>query len=362
MRKIDVEQIDNMAIGAAVLGTGGGGNPYIGRLMAQSAIRTHGPATMIDAAALADDDLIVAVAMMGAPTVMVEKIPAGNEVVVAFQMLEEYVGQKFAAVMCGEVGGLNSVVPFALAATLGIRIVDADGMGRAFPELQMGIPAINGARATPMAIADEKGNGAVLNTISNKWTENLARQLTIEMGCSAMVALYMLTGKQCKEWAILGSLTKVEEIGLAIRAAHAEHRNPVQAVCDITGGSLLWNGKISDIQRRTEAGFARGEAFIDGLGDYAGQQLRIAFQNEFLIAQTDDRVVATTPDLITMLDAETGEPITTEDLRYGFRVAVLGIPCDPRWRSPIGIETVGPRYFGYDIEYVPIEDRLTAAG
>ncbi len=168
--------------------------------------------------------------------------------------------------MCGEVGGLNSVVPFALASPLGIRIVDADGMGRAFPELQMGIPAINGARATPMAIADEKGNGAILNTINNKWTETLARSLTIEMGCSAMVALYMLTGRQTKDWAMLGSLTKTEEIGQAIRAAHVEHRNPVQAVCDVTGGEVLWTGKISDIQRRTETGFARGEAFIDGIG------------------------------------------------------------------------------------------------
>ncbi len=93
-------------------------------------------------------------------------------------------------------------------------------------------------------------------------------------------------------------------------------------------------------------------------GEFQGQRLRIAFQNEFLIAQTDTRVVATTPDLITVLDAETGEPITTEELRYGFRVAVIGIPCDPRWRSDIGIETVGPRYFGYDIEYMPVEERI----
>jgi DUF917 family protein len=358
MRIIEAEHLDDMALGAAVLGTGGGGNPYIGRLMAQSAIRKYGPVTMIDASELNDDDLLVAVAMMGAPTVMVEKIPSGEEVVRAFTTLESYFGRKFDAVMCGEVGGLNSVVPFAVAAPLGIPLVDADGMGRAFPELQMGIPAINGATATPMAIADEKGNGAVITTINNKWTETLARSLTIDMGCSAMVALYVLTGKQTKEWAVLGSITATEQIGQAIRAAHVEHRDPVNAVCEATSGSVIWTGKISDIQRRTETGFARGEAFIDGSGEFQGQQLRIAFQNEFLIAQTDDRVVATTPDLITVLDAETGAPITTEELRYGFRVAVLGIPCDPRWRSDIGIETVGPRYFGYDIEYVPIEERI----
>lgn len=360
MRIVEAAHIDDMALGAAVLGTGGGGNPYIGRLMAQSAIRANGPVRMIDASELADDALLVAVAMMGAPTVMVEKLPGGNEIVIAFQTLESYLGRKFDAVMCGEVGGLNSVVPFALASALDIPLVDADGMGRAFPELQMGIPAINGASATPMAIADEKGNAAVLTTISNKWTETLARSLTIDMGCSALVALYVLTGKQTKEWAVLGSLSAVERIGQSIRSAHAEHRDPIKAVCDATGGSVIWTGKISDIQRRTETGFARGEAFIDGNGDYESRQLRIAFQNEFLIAQSDDEVIATTPDLITMLDAETGDPITTEELRYGFRVAVLGIPCDPRWRSEIGIETVGPRYFGYDIDYVPVEDRIAA--
>jgi DUF917 family protein len=180
------------------------------------------------------------------------------------------------------------------------------------------------------------------------------------MGCSAMVALYVLTGKQTREWAVLGSITTTEQIGQAIRAAHTEHRDPVNAVCDATNGSVIWTGKISDIQRRTETGIARCEAFIDGFGEFQGQQFRIAFQNEFLIAQTNDRVVATTSDLITVLDSETGAPITTEELRYGFRVAVLGIPCDPRWRSEIGIETVGPRYFGYDIEYVPVEDRVVS--
>ena len=59
-----------------------------------------------------------------------------------------------------------------------------------------------------------------------------------------------------------------------------------------------------------------------------------------------------------MLDAETGEPITTEGLRYGFRVAVVALPCDIRWRSEAGLRLVGPEYFGYDIPYLPIEERV----
>jgi uncharacterized protein len=63
-----------------------------------------------------------------------------------------------------------------------------------------------------------------------------------------------------------------------------------------------------------------------------------------------------TPDLIAVLDAETGLPITTEGIRYGARCVVIGIPCNPKWRTAKGIETVGPKYFGYDVDYVPVEE------
>ncbi len=136
--------------------------------------------------------------------------------------------------------------------------------------------------------------------------------------------------------------------------------DPIETVRAATDGFIIWRGKIADIDRRTETGFARGTAILEGLGDFEGRTLRIDFQNEFLIAREGDRALATTPDLITILDSESGEAITTESLRYGFRVAVLGMPCDPRWRTPGGIELAGPRYFGYDIDYVPIEERVGA--
>jgi DUF917 family protein len=109
------------------------------------------------------------------------------------------------------------------------------------------------------------------------------------------------------------------------------------------------------VARKTVGGFARGEVTI---GELNGERtLTVGFQNEFLVATTGDDVLATTPDLISMLDLETGEPITTEGLRYGHRVAVIGIPSDDRWRTPAGLDVVGPHYFGYDIPYVPLEER-----
>jgi DUF917 family protein len=360
MREITVEALDDIARGAAVLGTGGGGDPYIGKLMAQGSLRRRGNVNLLDPMELADDDIVVPTAMMGAPTVMVEKIPRGEEIVTAFKALETYLGKPVRATMSCEAGGLNSTTPFTVAAELGIPLVDGDMMGRAFPELQMCTPTLYGVTATPMAIADEKGNSVVINTVSNLWTETLARTLTVDMGCSAMIAIYPMTGKQVKETCILNTITLLERIGRTIREARTRHEDPVEAVRAAMNGFLIWRGKVGDVERRTVTGFARGEATIAGVDAYDGRDLRIAFQNEFLLARTDDEILATTPDLITILDDETGEPITTEGLRYGFRVSVLSMPCDPRWRTPEGLKVVGPSYFGYDIPYVPIEERVRA--
>lgn len=41
MRYLDEEAIENIAVGAAFLGTGGGGDPYIGKMMAYQRSRTR---------------------------------------------------------------------------------------------------------------------------------------------------------------------------------------------------------------------------------------------------------------------------------------------------------------------------------
>jgi DUF917 family protein len=360
MRRITASQLDHIALGAAVLGAGGGGDPYIGKLMARSAIERFGPVTLIGVDELDDDALVVPSAGMGAPTIEIEKLPRGDEAVHAFRALQAYLGRSARATMPIEAGGLNSMTPLTVAAELGIPLVDADGMGRAFPEIQMVTCTLAGVGATPMALADEKGNSVILDAIDNRWAETFARTITNDMGGSAMIALYAMTGRQVKEACVAGTFTQIETTGRAIRAAQAAHDDPIDAVRRVTGGFLVWRGKISDVARRTEIGFARGEVVITGTGDHEGQSLRIAFQNEFLIAQADDHALVTVPDLITILDAETGEPITTEELRYGFRVAVLGIPCDRRWRTPEGLKLVGPGYFGYDVPFVPVEARFGA--
>ncbi|MGH8900767.1 MAG: DUF917 domain-containing protein, partial [Egibacteraceae bacterium] len=360
MRRVGERQMDDLAVGAAVLGTGGGGNPYLGALLAKLAIRAHGPVELVAVDEVPGDALVVATAGMGAPTVGVEKLPGGDEHVRALRALESFLGRPVTHTVSIEAGGSNSTVPFRVAAELGIPVVDADGMGRAFPEIQMVTATLYGVAATPMALADEKGNIAVIDTVDNHWAERLSRSLTIDMGCVAKIALYPLSGHQLGQAMIPGTISLAEELGRLIRRTRAGHGDPIAAILDRLGGYRLFDGKVSDVERRTETGFARGQARITGTGPDAGAVLAVRFQNEHLVAIRDGQVVASVPDLIIVLDAETGAPITTEELRYGFRVTVIAAPCDFRWRTSQGLALVGPRAFGYDLDYIPVEERFGA--
>jgi DUF917 family protein len=110
------------------------------------------------------------------------------------------------------------------------------------------------------------------------------------------------------------------------------------------------------VQRSLTTGFTRGTAAFEGLEADKGRRFEIPFQNENLIGLRDAEPVAMVPDLITVLDRETGRPITTEHLRYGQRTVIIGMPCSPIWRSEAGLALVGPRYFKYDRDYVPLEE------
>jgi DUF917 family protein len=351
VREVDLPDIDDIARGAGILGTGGGGDPYLGKLLAEAAITRHGPITVVTVDEVDPDAVVVPVAMLGAPTVSQEKLPNGTETLAALRALEEATGAAATHLVPIEIGGMNSLIPLALAAETGLPVVDGDAMGRAFPEAQMVLPTLAGVPTSPMAVADDKGNTLVLRTVSSVWAERIARAACVATGCSVYTADTVMTGTQLCDGLVAGTITLAQRLGSTVRAARATHTDPAAAVAAAVDGVRLATGKVVDVHRATTGGFARGTATIAGP---AGKELRLSFQNEYLLAARGDEVVATTPDLICVLETDTGEPVTTESMRYGNRVTVLGIPCDPRWTTPAGLALVGPRYFGYDTDYRPL--------
>jgi DUF917 family protein len=361
VRKIGIKEIEDIALGAALLGSGGGGDPYIGKLMAIGAIKDCGPVSLLDPGEVPDDVLIAPIAMMGAPTVLGEKGLGGHEHQILYDMVSRFYGRKIHAFMPIEAGGVNSMLPFAAAARLGLPLIDVDGMGRAFPELQMVTFTMAGLNATPMALTDEKGNTAIFKTITNKWTEELARAVTMSCGGSVSVSLYCMDGKTMKQYGVWNIITRSENLGRAIRTVKDAAGSPEARFIAAAGAIRLFRGKINDVRREVRGAFNFGKVILEGIGEYKGRSAYAEFQNENLAAAVDGKIAATTPDLICLVDTETFHPVPTDAVKYGKRVLMIGLPCFKAWRSPEGIQLVGPRYFGYDTDYIPVEERAAQA-
>lgn len=363
--RLTIDDLPDLARGAAFLGTGGGGNPYVGRLMVELAMRETGKdLEILDLADLPDDALVIPTAMMGAPTCIVEKLPEGNEAAASLRRLEAHLGRRADATMPFEAGGVNSMIPLVVALRLGIPVVDADGMGRAFPELFHETFHIYGVSGTPMVITNDHHDQALIETHDNHMMEWLARGVTIRMGGVAYIAEYAMDGATAKRVSVAGTIGLGLRIGRAIRHAREAHLDPFRhlvetlAETSYSPARTIFGGKVVEVDRRTVDGFAKGLVRIAELGPDP-RILHIEFQNENLIARVDGRVLAVVPDLICVLDAETAEPITTEELRYGQRVAVMAVAVPPIMCTPEALAVWGPRHFGFDIEYTPMSDAAT---
>ncbi|MGH2614240.1 MAG: DUF917 domain-containing protein [Thermomicrobiales bacterium] len=362
--RLTAGDLPDLARGAAFLGTGGGGNPYIGRLMVERAMAETGrDLELLDLADVPDDALVIPTAMMGAPTCIVEKLPEGLEAAASLQRLERHLGKPAFATMPIEAGGVNSMIPLVVGLRLGIPVVDADGMGRAFPELFHETFHVYGVSGTPMVITNDHGDQTLVETHDNFMMEWLARGITIRMGGVAYIAEYPMDGVTAKRSSIAGTLGVGLKIGRALREAHERHLDPFAhliATLQETAyapARVIFAGKIVEVFRRTTEGFAKGTVRIqelDGESDGQPRVMAIEFQNENLIARVGEEVLAVVPNLICILDAETADPITTEDLRYGQRVKVMAVAVPEIMRTPEALAVWGPRHFGFDLDFVPM--------
>jgi len=355
IRDFDVQEIDPLAIGAWILGTGGGGNPYLAQLNLKQLYANGRRCRLIDPKALGDDDMVAVVSNMGAPLVGQERLCDPAHLARAVQVAEEYLGKKFRAVMSVEIGGGNALSPFLAGAMLDIPVVDADAMGRAYPEAQMTSFAIGDLQMYPLTLVDCRGSEVVVTKAPTwKWMERVSRAICTEVGSTAATCKAPRTGREVKDWGVLYTVTKAVGLGRAVIAAQAAHTDPIQAVLDYENGKQLFRGKVVDVDRTTTGGFLRGSATIEGLDADRGATLKLAFQNEWAVAFRDGQPIAMTPDLICLLDGVSGEAIGTETVRYGQRVTAVALPAPAILQTPKGLQHVGPRAFGYDIDFTSV--------
>ncbi|MDP7592236.1 MAG: DUF917 domain-containing protein [Litorilituus sp.] len=355
MIKLTPANLEDYARGAALLGAGGGGDPYIGRLLAEQAITQYGLPEIISVDELDDNATVISIAMIGAPTVLVEKACSGDDLDLLIKEMSRQLGKKVDALMPIEIGGVNSCLPIVAAVRTGLPLVNCDGMGRAFPCLEMVTFNVYGESISPVVMTDEHGNAVTINTASAKKAENFARSVLSEMGLSGMISCYPMKGSQLKKWAVKDTMTCALHIGEAIKEGRQQD-NAVKTLVNrlnetqyYTNAQILVDGKVIDVFRETRDGFSFGHCVVE---PFDGEEnVTLTFQNEFIAAEKNGQYIATVPDIIAVIDRENAEPITAETLRFGQRVNVLAMDVPSVMRTEKALGVFGPQCFGLGCDY-----------
>ena len=155
-----------------------------------------------------------------------------------------------------EIGGGNGIQPLMAAAHLGLPVVDADTMGRAYPEAQMTSVAVGDLRPYPCVLYDPRGIEAVVTKVPSwKWMERASRKICVEMGSIASTCKAPRTGREVKDWGIHFTVTEGDRHrppGAARRSAGTY--DPIAAILDEADGKLLFRGKVVDVDEAHDRG------------------------------------------------------------------------------------------------------------
>jgi len=352
LKTLTYEDLTDLVEGAAIFSAGGGGDPEVGHNIVERLIEKHYSVHLADPGEVPDDEIVVNFACVGATANVAYHSDAA---VKTLEALEQFLGRKAYAVIPVELGGFNTLAAVDVAARHGIPVVDADGAGRAVPEMHLKAYTLDHIPLAPMAVADLDAENIVLvkQTHDYKSAERIARTLAAEWNQMAYTARRVLTGKQVKTSPVLHTLSTSIRVGMLLRKAV----DPFKAVLTEIKGLLLFEGVVNSVRRETKDGFTWTTLKMGSNQDRKGSELELKAKNEFLIACKNEKPVAMAPDIITAVDPENCKCIPAEKINEGRRLAVLGIPAPQKWRSPKGLKLWREVMLGSGINerYVPVE-------
>jgi hypothetical protein len=249
-----------------------------------------------------------------------------------------------------QLGPFNALVPLVVAAQLGLPCLDVDGMRRTFPKLEMTLFALAGVPISPIIVVDAVGSLAVVSAADDDMASSLFRSALPSMGLVAMCSAYLLDVRQCVEIGSKRALTRCAELGAALRAIRPGPAENYQPFLDLCGGRIIFSGVVLEVVQYLDEGFAKGTLSL--MSADGERSMRIDFQGENLVATEDGIPLVTVPDLINLIDIDTGSIERSVDVVVGQHVHVIASPVDPRWHTPEGHARVGPRAFGIDLDCV----------
>jgi DUF917 family protein len=352
MKKLTRQDLIDLVDGAAIFSAGGGGAPEVGYEIVDELVKERYGVKLIDPSEIPDEIMVVNFACVGATT---EVAYDSEAAVKTLRALEGYVGREAYAVIPIELGGFNTLVAADVAARCGIPVVDADGAGRAVPEVHLKVYTIDNISLAPMAVADIYCKNLVIvkQTQDSKSAERIARTLAAEWGHSAYTARRILTGKQVKTSPILHTLSKSIRIGMLLRKSV----DPIGAVLKETKGVRLFQGVVEEVERETKTGFTWTNVILSGTNESQNSRFQLKAKNEILVAHKNEKLVAIAPDIVTPVHPKTGKCVTAERIKKSESVTILGFPAPKKWRTRKGLELWKDVLQRSDVHetYTPIE-------
>ncbi|NHK32248.1 MAG: DUF917 domain-containing protein [Asgard group archaeon] len=349
---------DDLIIGAKILGCGGGGEETLAKSRVKYILENNLIVNVIDPKDIPDEALICVSGMVGGRTTKecLANVKGLSEIdswpmFTATKLLESYLGEKLHSLVSTEIGAGNFLVPILVSARLGINVIDGDLCGRAKPEISISTSNVVGIPITPLAIVSSYGDEMVLKTAqTDQRAERIAREIAVLSGGGVGVARCPAHWKDYKKAVIPNTISKSMKLGTAIRIARDKNKDPIKAINDVIEGKVLFEGKVKTFAAEDEGGFVLGELYLE---DNQNNNFKIWFKNEYLITWFNDKPFATSPDIICVVDSETGEGLTpwSNDFLKNRSVVVLGTKNDSVWYSKRGLEIFGPRHFGFDFDY-----------
>lgn len=352
MWQISAADVDALVTGASLLGAGGGGPARLVATALRHCIAQRGPVDVVAGTELPSDGFFVPVGICGSGMMLEEKPMAGTELVRAVRGVAERAGVRVDAVACSAAAGAELLVAVLAAAQLRLPLVDADGSRRTVPRFDQTSITLAGGPMTPVALTGGTGGRLIIDGLDDSGAEQVIRAALPTFGGWACYAMRPFPTTALQRVMITDSVRVAYDLGRLSRPGDDE------ALARDYGVRTLFRGKVVEVRRQPASMPATGGAATAVIehAEQAGRMLRVEMQSEYLLAIEDGELLACVPDLIVVLDHDSGECISTEQLRYGYWVRVLALPCVPLWRTVAGLALIGPRAFGYDLDYVPLEE------
>jgi DUF917 family protein len=367
MKKLTFEEVKDILVGCTILSTGGGGDLKKGLNLIKEDWENNLEYKLISLEEIEDEALFASPYFCGSigkeekkdnysKYTKINTLPT----VAAVQALERYFQEEFSGMVSIEYGGMNTAVAMSTAARLNKFIVDADAAGRAVPDLQFSTFYVSKKSITPLAVADDVGDIAVfVQVVDDFRAEDLVRSLSVVSGGMVGMVDHPLRGKELRKAVIPGALSYAQMVGKAQRQALKEEKDPIKEIIKAVKGYLLFDGMVKkDTEWENKGGFTLGSIEIEGKENFTGQNFKIWFKNENIISWRNEEILVTVPDLICVVETATGYPLTNPFCKKDMQVSVLGFKAPSVWRTERGLSILNPRFFGFDIPYIPIEEKL----